>query len=148
MLTEKEVLAGSMIYIMLKSIDPDEPAGKRARKGISRVIKKEIAIFASETKDKKRYSELVDTAFKLIFSAKDKTDKNELIAEPGVIISTLMNRWPDLVVGFDIKQEHVDSLREAYSDSKLQFMSTKYANRVAEVVNDFIGKEKQDGQND
>ncbi len=147
MLTEKEVLTGAMIYIMLQSIDPNEPAGKRSRKGISRAIKKRLAIHAKEANDRERHLELIHKSEKLIYEARDKLSRDEDIkVDPGSIISTLINRWPDAIAVFGLNPEHVKSLKEAYSDSRLQYVSVQYANRMKEVVNEFLEKENRDGK--
>ena len=143
MLTDKAVVIGAMIYAMLDSIDKKEPAGKRARKGISRAIKKSLAIFLKESGDRKRYLKLVGKSIDLVFEAKDETDAGDnLKADPGTIISTLASRWPDTLFGLGLKKEHIDSLREAYGDSGLQFVSVKYANRMEQVVSAYLEKEK------
>ncbi len=143
MLTDKAVVIGAMIYAMLDSIDKKEPAGKRSRKGILRAIKKSLAIFLKESGDSKRYLELVRKSTTLIMEAKSETSVGDnLIADPGTIISTLANRWPDTLFGLGLKKEHIDSLKEAYGDSGLQFVSVKYANRMEQVVSAYLEKEK------
>ena len=150
MLSEEEILTGSMIYILLLSIDPNEPAGKTARKKISRAIKKDLAIHVSKCKSKERYLFLVNRAHELIYEARDEMQEEDLKTDPGAIISTLMNRWPDMMKGFDIPTEKVAELKDVYSDSKLQFVSAKYANRMQKVIARFIEGEnnvKKDGDN-
>lgn len=144
MLTEEEVMTGSMIYIMLQSIDPREPAGKSARKHISRAIKKELAIHANGFGNKKRYLSLVNNSYELIYKARDELQKEDLRTDPGTIISTLMNRWPETIGAFNLSVDKVDKLREAYSDSGLVFVSVKYANRMKKVITDFLGEEKNE----
>ena len=110
MLTEEEILTGSMIYILLLSIDPQETAGKNARKKISRAIKKDLAIHVSGCKSKDRYLFLVNRAHELIYEARDEMQEEDLRTDPGAIISTLMNRWPEMMKGFDIPTEKVAEL--------------------------------------
>ncbi len=143
MLTEKEIVIGAMIYIMLLSIDQAEPAGKRPRKGIARAIKKKLATHVKENGNKDRYLELVNKAEKLIYTARSELTDDDIKVDPGAIISTLINRWPDTIAVFDLKPEHVDSLKEAYSDSKLQYISVSYANRMEKVVSKFLEEEKE-----
>ena len=144
MLTEEEILTGSMIYILLLSIDPQETAGKNARKKISRAIKKDLAIHVSGCKSKDRYLFLVNRAHELIYEARDEMQEEDLKTDPGAIISTLMNRWPEMMKGFDIPIEKVTELKAVYSDSNLQYVSTKYANRMKKVIARFTEGEKSD----
>ncbi len=145
MLTDKAVVIGAMIYAMLDSIDKREPAGKRARKGILRAIKKSLAIFLKESGDQKKYLRLIRRSTTLILEARDETGVGEdLRADPGTIITTLLKRWPDTLSGLGIKVEHMESLKEAYSDSGLQFVSVKYANRMEQVVSEYLKEGKKD----
>ena len=144
MLTEEAVITGSMIYMMLNSIDPAEHLGKSARKHISRAIKKELAIHRKTCKSKSRYSYLVNKGYELIFEARDEMKVDELKTDPGVIIGTLMLRWPDMVAGLNISADKVNILRDIYRDSHLQFESTQYSNRMSKVISRFLNGEKNE----
>ena len=135
-MTDRQKLVGIMIYIILSSIDSKEEHGKRGRKAIMKIIKKKLVVEGK--KDPEQYLELVEKAYELMELAKKDLGKDSFSINPGSIIDLFLRKYPEVMAPFELKEDHVNNLKEAYSSSNATFVSIQIANRLIKQIDKYL----------
>jgi hypothetical protein len=135
-------MTGTIIYLMLSSIDKREPHGKRGRKAIMQRVKK--ALVTEGNKDRERYLKIVEDADSIIQAARGDMDNENFLINPGTIVSMLYSRYGEYIEPFSILPDHIDNLKKAYDHSKAGFRSVQITNRIVARIDKYI-EEKDAG---
>jgi len=135
-MTRMQVKIGMSIYILLMSIDPKEQGGKRGRKAISKAIKKKLMIWAS--KNPKEYKELLDEAEINLKCTKDNlvaiAGENAMFIDPAILLKTLQKKYPQYIDVFELKDDHINNMHDAYKDNGLTFNTLRYTNQLVKQL--------------
>ncbi len=137
-MTDKQMMTGTIIYLVLSSIDKREPHGKRGRKAIMQRVKK--ALVTEGNKDKKRYLQIVEDADGVMKIARENMDEENFLINPGAIVAMMHNRYIEYIEPFNILVDHIDNLRDAYEHSHAGFRSIQVTNRIMEQVDKYTEK--------
>jgi len=128
-MTDKELILGGCVFMLLHGVPKTDPIGKRSRKKVMRAVKKKLAV--SKTADFKHYVYLMKKADMLLTETHKEvsvTDDDPTMISPSTFLSVLFFRYPTLIEGFDIDNETLESLKRSYSDTELVMTTVKYTN--------------------
>lgn len=135
-MSDKQMMTGIIIYLILSSIDRTEQQGKRGRKRIMQSVKKALTIEGKSDKD--RYLRMVGDAESIINLTRDDiSDKNFLI-NPGYIIHVFSKMHTEYIEPFGISEAHIENLRKAYKHSEAEYRSMQVANRIVKHVDEYV----------
>jgi len=144
--TERELLLGTVMFLLLFSIDENETRGKRVRKKITRRLKAKLAEFRNENPT--RYLEIVNDAQNVLEATKQEyhaKGNTELGLDPSALLNLLHFRYLDDVAIFNIMYLDRKHLHDAYKDISLTWTSIKYTNILVKQVYKYFGEEAPKG---
>jgi len=135
-MTRMQVKIGMSIYILLSTIEPTEVGGKRGRKAISKTIKKKLLIWAS--KNQEEYQKLLDEAELNLKCTKDNlvaiAGENAMFIDPAILLKTLKKKYPKYIDVFELKDDHINNMYDAYKDNGLTFNTVRYTNQLVKQL--------------
>jgi len=135
-MNSRQVVLGSILYTVLASIDKREDHGKRGRKAIMKKIKKSLMVYGNS--DSENYLKLVGESGGVLESAKEELNKNSFLLNPGVLIRTIKGKYPEYLDVYDISDDHIQNIAEAYESSNAGYTSVQLANRIVLQVDKFV----------
>ena len=146
-MTDKELMTGSIIFVLLSSIDPKYQGGKLGRKQILKALKKVLMTYAhsENNNNKEHYLDIISKCDECMYKARDSMvaeigDKGYYI-NPGSLLQILVKRYPKYIEIYDLKERHIDNIYEHYKEAGIGFYSIKYANKLIKEINLALGIE-------
>jgi len=139
-MTIEQILIGTVIFLLLFSIDKDYPKGKRVRKKLIRATKKQLSIFRKI--DPYYYLRIVNEGSKVLAEARDKLasdtgkDPKELRITPSDLIMKLMYKDEKILEPFGYDKKDIDDLHKVYENSQLGFTTLMFINRLLSIIKD------------
>ena len=137
---ERELLMTSILFLLMFSIDRQEPDGKRIRKKIERALKTELA--KARTLDREQLVRLVYASQDILARAKDRTDSDysdmkTLNISPYWLLQAF-DQHSMITSNVGITESDISELKACYSISGLVFVTKVYSNRLLEAVEDYL----------
>ena len=136
-MSDKQILTGIVIFLILSLIDKKEQDGKRGRKAIMKNIKKKLVTESNSNPN--RYLKMVNSGSVVIRDA--SAELQTTIFNPGYIIFFLQQRYSEYIRVYDLSPDHIDNLKTAYGSGGITFQSIKYTNRLVKEIDKFIKEE-------
>lgn len=145
-ITDKEIMTGAVVFILLSSIDPKYEGGKRGRKAILKDVKKVLMTHSKGNinviGNKDRYLKLVAAADDCQHTAKDfmvaKIGDQGNYINPGSLLQILNKRYPEYIKSYELKQSHIDNIYDHYSSAGIGFASIQFGNKLISEINEFL----------
>jgi len=137
-MTTEQTLIGTVIFLLLFSIDKDYPKGKRVRKKLIRATKKQLSIF--KKLDPYYYLRIVNEGSKVLTEARDKLaldtgkDPKELRITPSDLIMKLMYKDEKILEPFGYDKKDIEDLHKVYENSQLGFTTLMFINRLLAII--------------
>ena len=136
MLTDKQVILGSALFILLLPLEVNKTfKGRRLFKKINRAIKKELAIYREH--DRERYLKLVFISHETLKHAKKEIrllGHEEEILAPDKLLALLSFKYPKYFNSFNIDKAIVKELSDKYSLDKFGFFTIKFTNILVSYI--------------
>lgn len=139
-LSDKDILVGAAIYLLLYTIPNTDTRGRRVRKKIIRSIKQKLASYKNENPS--RYLKLINMAEDVIMETKNnyyKKGYTSLGISPAAMFNILSFRYRDIIDTFSIDDLDIKHLIKDYSDVKLTYNTVVYTNIMIRTVHDMLG---------
>jgi len=143
--SDKEIMVGAVLYILLMSVDPQYKGGKRGRKNMIKELFKVLKTYRKNrfTNNNEHYLGLVNRADDCKYVAREKMfvlikERADHI-DPGVAFKFILKRYPSYVASYDLKDSHIQDLVEHYKGANLAYDSIRYINRLIAAINDSLG---------
>ena len=141
-MSEKELIIGSSMFILMYSLESTDFRGKRVIKKINRSIKKQLAI--ARNKDPKSYLDLVYKAAEVIDDVRDELRKEKAIIsdiiKPGTMLAFTRFKYPEVFNNLQIPEQAVDELFTKYNEE--DYNSTRNTLRFTKRLIDNVIKGK------
>ena len=133
--TDKQLLLGVSVFLLLFSINEKEVRGKRVRKKIIRAIKTELAKYRNV--DSVRYLELVNAAREILIAAKSTTESRGMFNTaicPAAMLRLLQFKYMDDISVFNIDTKDVQTLKDSFGEQGNTWFTVKYTNILMDEV--------------
>ena len=136
-ISDISIMVGAVLFILLSSVDPKYPGGKRGRKAILKALKKVLITYAYN-ENKQHYLDLVAKADKCQHDVRDMMveeygDKGNYI-NPGALLMILYKRYPDYIKPYNLKYDHITNINDHYINAGISFHSIKYGNKLIQAI--------------
>ena len=138
-ISDISIMVGAILFILLSSVDPKYPGGKRGRKAILKDLKRVLMTYA-HNENKKHYLDLVARGDKCQHDVRDTMvaeygDKGNYI-NPGALLMILYKRYPDYIKPYNLRYDHINNINNHYIDAGISFHSIKYGNRLIQAIHE------------
>ncbi len=147
-MNDEQLMTGILLFLMLSTLQRNDPRGKRGRKAIRKELKKQIV--SSDNVDPEKYHKFIEAAHAILYKVAEGADA-EIDVNPGFIFITVQNRYPELLEPYNIKDDHVDNIKKSYMDTANTFVTVKITNRIVQRMHEYLecvrdGVENDDGK--
>jgi hypothetical protein len=135
-MSDKEMLAGICLYIILGMVDKNEQEGKRGRKAIIKKLKKRL--IEESHKSPEKYLKFIEDSEIVAQNAAD--EMKEKMLNPGYVVFFMHYRYPEYIKVFDISEDHIENIKGVSSEGGVNFNAMKYTNRLIKEIDKYLGE--------
>jgi len=137
LINKEQAAVGMFLFLLLHSFGKNDVTAKRERKKISMGLKKNLKVKCSK-EVKEKWNHISALSSRILLTANTDHPQKKAYVNPGIILRIFSQKWPELIFPFEIDNQLVESMIEAFDEPGLTLDSVRYTNNAVERLLKFV----------